>query len=168
MDQELNSSAGPTAIDWARLAAFIDGEGHIAVRTQKPQKLGRTRRHFLEIKISNTDIRLMAWLKSTFGANFYLQPMVDGRKPVYQWIVNSCKAEEILRQCLPYFVIKRQHAEIGIAFQEYKSSSGGRGTGVLTDDVLLGRDSFVHEMKRLYGSTRVYSPPRKPQITKGE
>lgn len=104
----------PSQIDWARMAAFIDGEGCIRI-ANKPCKQNQTRRRtMLLIAITQVNPRLMNWLKETFSGTVSVRktPVVN-----YQWTVQSRHAEWILENCLPFFVVKREQAEIGIAHQ---------------------------------------------------
>lgn len=101
-------------VDWARLAAFIDGEGtiRIAKHLSGSHRGGWSSR----IVISNTDILLISWLKNTFGGYVYnVKPKNKKNKPSFQWIFSS-KIESILIRCLPYFIVKREQAEIALAF----------------------------------------------------
>jgi hypothetical protein len=83
----------PSQIDWARLAAFIDGEGCISI--SGPSESGkRTRSTYLLAKITNTDARLLEWVGNTLRM-----------------------ATEVLEGCLPYFIIKKEQAEVGLAHQ---------------------------------------------------
>ena len=116
-------------IDWARLAAFIDGEGTVYINTEKPRKPNWSPRYFLSVMITNSDPRLMAWLKGTFFSSVYLvkggrSPL--SRKPIMRWQANGQVAATVLRRCLPYFVMKKAQAEIGIAFESLKTSNRGR------------------------------------------
>ena len=58
--------ANATDVDWARLAAFIDGEGTIFI-----QRAGARGPHCLVVIVSNTSPLLTAWLETTFGGNVY-------------------------------------------------------------------------------------------------
>ena len=47
----------PSPLDWARLAAFIDGEGSILINTQKSVAASAPRGHFyLRVTVANTDV----------------------------------------------------------------------------------------------------------------
>ena len=110
----------PTHDDWVRLAAYIDGEGYIGILHTKGQRM-KSVRYQLKMEVANTDIRLGAWCKERFGGCLSIQKTRKNRpkeRPCYHWIVNSQIAASLLRQCLPYFIIKRDQAEIAIKFQE--------------------------------------------------
>jgi hypothetical protein len=101
-------------IDWAMAAAYIDGEGCIAISPVT----GTTHRSLLSIQIANTDPRLPLWLKATFGGNYHTYKPVQRRcKQVYVWSVRAGMAEDVLRGCLSYFKLKRDQAEIGLAYR---------------------------------------------------
>lgn len=103
----------PEAMDWARLAAYIDGEGYIRVALNSRNHQGR-----LEVNVSNTDYRLLVWLKDTFGGSVHRGgKSLAGKKQLWRWVLDRHRAAELLAQCLPYFIVKKEQAEIGIAFQ---------------------------------------------------
>ena len=110
----------PDSHDWARLAAYIDGEGSILINTQK-SRYGTG--FYLRVTVANTDIRLMVWLKENFGGSYCganTDKYYEGKnwKRSYHWGTSSHRAAWILFNCLPYFVIKGEQAEIGIQLQE--------------------------------------------------
>jgi hypothetical protein len=115
-------------IDWARLAAFIDGEGSIVIGKAKPiaKFKQKSTTYSLAVSITNTSEKLIAWLNHNFGGSVHSKPPDRnwGRRPIWQWFVQEKQADIILQKCLPYFIIKREQAEIGIAFCTLKS----RGT----------------------------------------
>lgn len=111
------------------MASFLDGEGSILINTQKAKRV--TRGWYLRITIANTDIRLMEWCKQRFGgvyrdANTAKYYVGKNWKTAYHWSLGGYPAAWVLRNCLPFFVLKAEQAEIGIALQE---SIGPRSTG---------------------------------------
>ncbi len=127
----------PTALDWASLAAFIDGEGSVFIGVQKykSRNTGKSyRRTYGAVDISNTDVRLFIWLKERFGG--CISPIKSDNpkwKPAYHWRRTDNDAVFILKNCLEYFVIKRSQAEIVIAHQKLRAKL----TGVRIDENLL-------------------------------
>lgn len=132
----------PTVIDWAKLSAFIDGEGSILINTQRWSVKGRERKSvglFLRVTVANTDVRLMHWLQERFGGTFKnanTAKYYEGKnwKQSYHWGCTSHRAAWILVNCLPHFVMKGEQAEIGINLQE-SLGSYIRGTGALPESV---------------------------------
>lgn len=110
----------PTPLDWARLAAFIDGEGSIRVGRQIKNKATQMRWpiYSLLVAVDNTDLRLMSWLTSLWGGTIDTSHMAKAlrglRKPVYRWRVTKDQRRVVLEGCLPYFILKRKQAELGL------------------------------------------------------
>jgi hypothetical protein len=118
-----------TEIDWARLAAFIDGEGCIRIDVQAPSA-GNTfhARHLLEVRVYGCDPRLMLWCKRTFAGGNVKPVRKKNPKPQwkqeYTWYTASKQAERVLLGCLPYFIVKQEHAEVALAFRKLIGSVG--------------------------------------------
>lgn len=122
----------PTPMDWAKLAAFIDGEGSVLINTQKRGGT-EARGFYLRIMVANTDVRLPVWLKDTFGgsykdANSEKYYVGKNWRRCYHWGASAHRAAWILFNCLPHFIIKREQAELGISLQE-SLSKFTRGPG---------------------------------------
>ena len=101
-------------IDLARLAAYIDGEGHI--RISGP---GKRWTDHIGLRIANTDYKLHVWLKGTFGG--YIS-VVRGRcqhyKKCWSWNASGNLSYALLKACIPYFIMKLDQAEIAIGLHE--------------------------------------------------
>ena len=121
--------SGLSDTDWARLAAFIDGEGNIRIHGQYHiVKKGRYKNDFVVVTISNTDPRLMDWLVHRFGGsvNVGRRQRSFHRLP-YHWVVAAAQAKDVLIRALPYFVIKREQADIALAFSATVKRWGVKG-----------------------------------------
>jgi hypothetical protein len=111
--------------DLARLAAFLDGEGHITIKSyrQRAHTLSREwiNRQELKIAITNTDVRLPLWCKDTFGTgSVYMSDSRrthDGQKSAYRWECGAKKAGALLLAVRPYVLLKKDQVEIALAFQ---------------------------------------------------
>jgi hypothetical protein len=105
-------------IDWARLAAYIDGEGCIRVAGVKGAQDWSRRILYLEVTVANTDPRLGQWLKARFGGSIWTTHRNHAKwRPCFCWVVGSRHAAQVLERCLPYFIIKREQADLALAFQ---------------------------------------------------
>jgi hypothetical protein len=117
--------------DWARLAAYIDGEGCIRIDVQAPSQ-GNTfhPRHVLEVKVYSCDPRLMVWLKQTFSGGNVKPIRNKNAKPHWKqehaWYIGAKAAERVLLGCLPYFIIKHEHALAALSFRKLIGSAGKR------------------------------------------
>jgi hypothetical protein len=73
------------------------------------------------VTVANTDVRLMAWLKETFGGSFKdanTDKYYAGKnwKRSYHWGVSSHRAAWFLHNCMPYFIMKGEQAQIRFSF----------------------------------------------------
>lgn len=140
-------------VDLARLAAYIDGEGHISITS----KDGGTVASHMMIQVGNTDPRLSTWLKGTFGGNLKDVTTPIRKKRYWLWYANGRVGAELLRQCLPYFVMKRDQAEIAIAFQSLvglsksqpSRSRSGNTRQVLTPELVEKRTALMFHLREV-------------------
>jgi hypothetical protein len=102
------------ALAWARLAAYIDGEGHIEIRSVN----GGMSAGSMMLSIGNTDLRLSVWLEETFGGVVRLKKTSGARKRFWEWRVWGRDSALLLERCLPYFIMKRDQAEIAISYSK--------------------------------------------------
>lgn len=132
---------GPTAADWARLAAYIDSEGCIAISKMVNKSRYGTGRMWTNyqvmVQLVNTDPRLNVWLgRFDVNASYKTRPNSSSKfsnaLPLHTWIVRGWSAHYILTNCLPYFVLKLDQAELALSFQDSKRSYG-RGHPVPAD-----------------------------------
>lgn len=141
-------------IDWARLAAYLDGEGHLAINLYSKKNKGRFAQHYLVAGVTNTDPRLILWCAKTFGGHVNI---ADNRQQVnknwrtcYKWLVTCRMAADIIRGCLPYLIIKREQAEIALAFQDSMRPIGGHRTKKLSETEKSFREECrqgLHDLK---------------------
>jgi len=118
----------PTEIDYARLAAYIDGEG--SIRIYKRKSKGCTNPNYrMEIRVYNTDVRLVRWCKETFGGSISgARSKGPGCRPELYWVSHTSIAEELLVLCRPYLLIKGERADLALAFRKTYSESRRDGT----------------------------------------
>lgn len=123
----------PSVADWARLAAYIDGEGCIWLKLHRQfyKHLNRSyERFYAVVTVVNTDPRLAVWLKATFGGfTRHERTKNPKHRDRFIWEIICGPAAEALRGCYPYMVIKREQAEVVFAFQETVGRPGQHGHG---------------------------------------
>ncbi len=149
--QRKSFTVEPTEIDFARLAAYVDGEGSILI-SERHYKTSPYPGMYIILVVSNTDPRLLIWCKERFGGTFQVGDhakvrLMDYKIP-YKWHVSCNQAASIIEKCLPYFIVKKEQADVALAFQ--KTVKYGRGRGVkLTDGERSFRESCKEKLKEL-------------------
>lgn len=114
---------------WGYVAGIIDGEGTITIcrseyTTNRKAENGRPARQYhttgfsLKISVKNTDLKLMKWLKSRFGGEWYAD---KGKQPInwkssYAWYYGAESKQDFLLAILPYLIIKKEQALIALEF----------------------------------------------------
>jgi hypothetical protein len=119
----------PTEIDWARLAAYIDGEGSIYITESTRRRPGRADHRVMAVTICvvNTDPRLIRWCKENFGGNTgVMHKKVKRHRTSWAWRIASGSAVNVLKGCYQYFIVKKEQADLAIAFQETVKYRKGR------------------------------------------
>lgn len=93
----------------AYIAGFFDGEGCIRANTKTSS---------LMIAASNTVKAPIEFIKKVFGGAIYerkyLREDTLSIKVVYRWVMQSEPAVEVLEMLLPYLIVKRKQAMLGI------------------------------------------------------
>ena len=101
----------------AYFAGLFDGEGSIAVYTNKGDRSAR-----FGITIGMVNPKVIEDLRLAFGGSIYKQ--VRTGRPVYYWRTFGKRAELILKILLPYLRVKREEAELAIAYRQYNYRQG--------------------------------------------
>ncbi|RKX50680.1 MAG: hypothetical protein DRP25_05140, partial [Thermotoga sp.] len=114
-------------MDLKYLAGLFDGEGSVAIVKAKTQYSSPN--YILNIRIVNTNKELLEKIKSKFGGSVIKKTKNKlygkNHNVCWVWIAQSNIAKNILERILPYLIIKKKHAEIGIKFQTYKQKNKG-------------------------------------------
>jgi hypothetical protein len=165
----------PSPTDWAQMASYIDGEGSVLINPRAGRRnsgeyttLAST--FYLKLTVANTDVRLMVWLKERFGGTYKdanTEKYYEGKnwKRAYHWSASSQQAAWILHNCLPYFVMKREQAEIGIALQDsMKRFVRGTGSKVLPEEIVSERRELKRRLLVLKAKGKVMEPAQAQRI----
>ncbi len=100
-----------SAVEAAWLAGVIDGEGSIGL-----YNFGKEGRR-VEIQVSNTNIEFVANVRKFIGCGSSVMRskfgiLHKGRKPIYHYMLKgSARCYVVLKQILPYLIIKKGLAE---------------------------------------------------------
>lgn len=101
-------------------AGFFDGEGSV----------GTPYKRFLAVRASQVDPRPLVLLRDLFGGAIRQHhtdaaSRAKGWKPAWTWILQGQPAAEALAEMLPYLIVKRDVAELGIALSALTQRHGG-------------------------------------------
>lgn len=106
---EVPNVMSPTEASY--LAGLIDGEGSVVMYKKKSCSM--------RLSVANTYEPVMKWMMSVVGIGAIIQQKIRKENKVcYLWQLNSVGVSAVLKQVLPYLIIKNQQARIVIAAQE--------------------------------------------------
>jgi len=129
-------------IDYARLAAYIDGEG--CIRFQPSGYARRNKYYTVNVIIGQADRNLITWLYKIFGGSVYTG---KGKyRPMHYWKLGATALDYVLSRCLPYLLVKKEQAEVGL---EYRATMTDR-TITLPQQLIDRREELrlkLHKMK---------------------
>jgi len=109
------------------LAGIVDGEGTITIcrseyMNEKKGKYRNGQRYLtigfhVKVSVKNTDVRLVKWLKSRFGGEYYKSTAENANwKDGYVWHHAAESKQEFLLAILPYLIVKREQALVALEF----------------------------------------------------
>lgn len=102
---------------WA--AGFIDGDGSIGI-----YRNGKRQAYILFLQATQVNPAPLKVLQELFGGSVRQQPGGGKRRDYFLWAIAAQKAGSALRQILPFLQMKREEAEIGLAFQDGRHRVG--------------------------------------------
>jgi hypothetical protein len=157
----------PTEIDYARLAALIDGEGCIGIGKYQ-YRAKHSPRYTVRCSIYNTDVRMVMWVRDLFGGKLRGRHRQKNTKPCYEWHQEGPALTAILEKCLPYFLIKRTQAEHLIELQKLQKRRGGRNPmlKVTPPDILTKKEALYRGLQTVKELTGFVMTPK--QLTEGK
>jgi hypothetical protein len=124
---------------WSYLAGLFDGEGTVCISTSHNRN--NTTIFQMNVKVANTKLELMQWLITNFGGSYSISNAknVDNKRysTQYAWMPKGKNNRiEVLEKMLPYLVIKKQQALLGLEFERvYEGRNGCRPGIKLTTDM---------------------------------
>ena len=132
---------------WSYLAGLFDGEGTVCISTSHNRN--NTTIFQMNVKVANTKLELMQWLITNFGGYYSVSNAKSDTKKRYStqyaWMPKGKKNRiEVLERMLPYLVIKKQQALIGLEFERVYEGRNGCQPGLkLTTDNPIYIESHV-------------------------
>ena len=143
-----------TSEELAYTAGFFDGEGSISIIKYNPSVRCSIPTFSLVVKVTNNDKVVLEQLKGWFGGS--VSPQNRGYR-TYEWQVTSLLAKSFLEQVLPYLIIKKDRACLGIEFQKHKSSYKKlERTKSMPEEEILARNTYRERIHELNFSNRRY------------
>ena len=149
---------------YAYCAGLFDGEGSVYIsRTEghkyrnEPSQLKRGNLgvyNALVVKITNTNRKCLEFIKNRIGGNIWTYQEKRGKSPKPQHTLNlrSDYGLKLLSKMLPYLIIKKEQAKLGIKFQlqmtEDRKKMGGIGYKV-SQEQLEWRNNIREQIKKL-------------------
>lgn len=116
----LRENRGSLAVDtpsWSQteiayLAGIIDGEGCFCLHDQGSHKFS------CQLQIGNTDLRLLQWIRTTFGGSVnYERRHNPKHKVVWRWLAHQAEIDHILPAIMPFLIVKKNQAELMLAYR---------------------------------------------------
>lgn len=124
----------------AYIAGIVDGEGSIVIE--------RTKNHYkARLHISSSSREIVDFCQSSFdcGHVYKYNDHQPNHRLAYQWVVNSKMAQRVLLELLPYLILKKRQAIIGIALESRKK---GRFFPVSPEELII-RDRMRNTVMKL-------------------
>ena len=141
-------------LDLAYIAGFLDGDGSIMILTQKKSDM-KSPYFVLTITIANTNEKVLFWLKKKIGGNLTtpknrnIKSKIIGWKKIQMWRIREKRAENLVRQLLPYLIIKIKQAKLALKFQRYRCNLPKHGCKGRTIQELKFLKKYQDKMKSL-------------------
>lgn len=123
-----------TEVEAAYIAGIIDGEGSIAIRRDKGSG---TSWYYPCLAIVNTDKNLMSWLHSKLHfSRTHLRKRGKSRQ-CYLGILSAYRVYSLLKQLLPFLIVKKERAEHTIGFIEQRLQHTHPYSGYTKEEIRL-------------------------------
>ena len=133
------------------LAGIMDGEGTIRIGATKPSEKNKhwNTKYYASVSMGNTSKEVVKMFVDKFGSKVR-EECVPNRKKMYRWGTSgNIVVPKILKQLLPYLVIKKKQAELVIMFCETRKVKGFRRNEKLPISELQRREEFYWKVKKL-------------------
>lgn len=110
----------------AYLAGIIDGEGCITITRRKVRRV-KTNNWFYEpqIIIANSCKTMLDFCAGYYGGWIAILKKRKGHTTAYQWKATGDEMRAILKDVLPYLIVRRKQANKVLSFPSYMSRGWG-------------------------------------------
>lgn len=134
----------PTETELAYIAGLFDGEGCVSIYAKYDEKNDR-RYHALNVSIANGNSAVLRWVQARLGGRLNNNG-VGGKGAARDcWSLrwSNTQTVEFLTAVLPYLIVKREAAEIGLEFRKTVTAKVDCRTGIPAG--VIGRREQLHE-----------------------
>jgi len=105
-----------TELEKAYLAGFIDGEGCITAECPAIDGHNKPKAARVRIMLAQTNKPIIEWLHVKLGGTVCKKQAQGNHKASYNWVLNGQRATLLLIAIHPHLRVKREQAEVAIAF----------------------------------------------------
>lgn len=114
-----------TETDKAYLAAFVDGEGTIGLRTTHTSRNYSYKSYVVRLRVVQTNEDVIRWIQVITGVgHIYRRKDYPGLKTAWEWSSAGRDSLKVLHEIYSYLKVKRLQAEIAFKFEETYVGSG--------------------------------------------
>lgn len=120
----------------AYIAGIIDGEGYIGLAKQKYTEPthGDGFCYVLNVGVGMTEGVISDWLYTEFGGVLSYRNHKGNCRSSWDWRVKGSVAAEFLEKILPYLIVKKEKAELGLHFQSRRIPGKRTENGRVADN----------------------------------
>ena len=137
------------AVSLSYLAGIVDGEGTIRIGSSKASKSNWNTRYYASISLGMTNKEIIEMLVKRFGSKVR-EERVANRKVMYRWGTSgNITVPNILKQLLPYLIVKKEQAKLVIEYCSKIKTTGFRRNKKLPKQQLLWREEFYQKVRKL-------------------
>jgi len=132
----------------AYTAGLIDGEGCIYISKGKPRGARLNSQYTLKVAVGMSVATAVKKIQHHFGGA--LRERNNRQyKPIHRWELSSVEAERFLRRILPYLIVKKEEAVLGLEFREHMNGYIRTKGRTLTVKEIAVREAYKLKMEEL-------------------
>lgn len=153
-----------TEIELAYIAGILDGEGTLVIGKHSKRE-NRCEAYRGYMAIANTHIPLLEYIQSRIGGKIHPQKKryKDGICDCYTLSYSANKTRDILPKLLAYLVVKKDQAEVLLAFFERQA---GNASAPISSELLEFYEECRVKIKRLKKIRYSYESPGRSELRK--
>lgn len=128
-NRQIRAMDNPTLIELAYIAGIFDGEGTVCIHIQAKKRIPWGT-HTLQIAVANTNRNVIDFIVKFFPRKISIQRSRNPKwRTAFRWSLSGKRASDFLKMILPFLIIKKNQAVLGIQFEDNKRSFRGMNSG---------------------------------------